>query len=223
LAELAVRLDRAGFQMHMHAIGDKAVRSALDAVAAARLANGASDNRHHIAHLQLVAPPDLPRFRELGIIANFQPFWMFADEWIRNNAAAVIGRARARQQYLIHSMALTGVKIAAGSDWPASMPNPFPAIQVGTTRQSPESPFGRAWIPSERVARELLLAGYTTVGAHVNHRDREAGSLEAGKVADFIIIDRDVFKIQPDEIGKTRVLRTFVDGRQVYEAPPAGN
>jgi predicted amidohydrolase YtcJ len=220
---LAKQLDRAGFQMHMHAIGDQAVRSALDAVAAAWRENGPSDNRHHIAHVQLVAAADRPRFRELGVIANFQPFWLFPDKWIRDDAAAVIGRARVRQMYPIHSVALAGAMIVAGSDWQVTTPNPFLAIQVGVTRQSPKPPFGRAWIPSERVSRELLLAAYTSAGAHVNHRDREAGSLEAGKVADFIIIDRDVFKIQPDEIGKTRVLRTFVDGRQVYEAPPAGN
>jgi predicted amidohydrolase YtcJ len=222
LAELASRLDREGFQMHMHVNGDQAVRSGLDALAAVRAANGPSDNRHHIAHLPLVAAADIPRFRELGVIANFQPFWMFADEWIKEgDAVRSIGRARARQLYPAHSIARTGVRIAAGSDWPVSKPNPFLAIQAGITRQSPEPPHGRPWIPSERVSREILLAAYTTVGAYVNHRERDAGSLEAGKAADFIIIDRNVFTIPPHRIGETRVLNTFVDGVEVYRYQPA--
>src|SRR5262245_19941628 len=220
LAEVASQLDRKGFQIHMHANGDQAVRSGLDALAGARAANGPSDNRHHIAHLPLVGAADIPRFRELGVIANFQPFWMFADEWIKGgDAARSIGRARARQLYSAHSMALAGVRIAAGSDWPVTTPNPFLAIQVGITRQSPEPPHGPRWIPSERVSREILLAAYTTVGAYVNHRERDAGSLEAGKAADFIIIDRNVFTIHPHRIGETRVLNTFVDGVEVFKRP----
>src|SRR5262249_56264628 len=113
-ADLVPQPDRHGLQIHMHAIGDRAVRAGLAALAAARLANGPSDNRHHIAHLQLVAAADIPRFRALGVITNFQPFWMFPDEWIAQRAEAVIGRARTRRLYLFRSIARTGVRIAAG-------------------------------------------------------------------------------------------------------------
>jgi predicted amidohydrolase YtcJ len=221
LVKLASRLDREGFQTHLHVNGDQAVRSGLDALAAVRAANGPSDNRHHIAHLPLVAAADIPRFRELGVIANFQPFWMFADEWIKEDAVRSIGRARARRLFPLRSIARPGVRITAGSDWPVTTPNPFCAIQVGITRQSPDPPFGPAWIPGERVSRRALLAAYTTGGAYVNHREQETGSLEIGKAADFIIVDRNPLTVPVRRIGGTRVLKTFVDGEEVYSAAPA--
>src|SRR5262245_249734 len=221
LAKLVSRLDRDGMQVHMHAIGDRAVREALDAVAAARSANGPSDNRHHIAHVQLVAPADLPRFRALGVIANVQPFWMFPDKWIERNAAAVIGPERARQLYPLRSIVQTGARIAAGSDWFVSSPNPFIAIQVGMTRQDPDAPVGAPWIPAERVSRQVLLAAYTLGGAYLNHRENETGSLEVGKAADFVIVDRDPLTVPVREIGGTQVLNTFVDGEEVYAAKRA--
>jgi predicted amidohydrolase YtcJ len=221
LADLVARLDRHGMQIHMHAIGDRAVRSGLDALAAARSANGPSDNRHHIAHLQLVAAADIPRFRALGVIANFQPFWMFPDEWIAQSAEAVIGRVRAQRLFPFRSIVRTGVRMAAGSDWPVSSPNPFPAIQVGTTRQSPDPPVGPPWIPAERVSRRALLAAYTTGGAYVNRREHETGSLEVGKAADLVIVDRNPLTVPVRRLGGTRVLKTFVDGEEVYAAGPA--
>src|SRR5262249_57447782 len=129
---------RCGRQVQLHGLGDRAVREARHAVPAARSANGPSDNRPHIAHVQLVAPADVPRFRALGVIANVQPFWMFPDKWIEQNAAAVIGPERARQLYPLRSIVRTGARIAAGSDWFVSSPNPFLAIQVGLTRPDPD-------------------------------------------------------------------------------------
>jgi predicted amidohydrolase YtcJ len=221
LGELVTQLDRHGLQVHMHAIGDRAVREGLDALAAARRANGPSDNRHHMAHLQLVAPADLPRFRALGVIANVQPFWMFPDKWIERNAAAVIGPERARQLYPLRSIVRTGARIAAGSDWFVSSPNPFLAIQVGMTRQDPDDPAGAPWIPAERVSRQVLLAAYTLGGAYLNHRENETGSLEVGKAADFVIVDRNPLTVPVREIGGIRVRNTFVDGEEVYAANPA--
>jgi predicted amidohydrolase YtcJ len=220
LAELAARLDRSGFQIHMHAIGDRAVGAAVKALAAVRAANGAGDNRHHVAHLELVDPADIPRFRELGVVANFQPFWMFADESITQSTIPVLGAARGSRLYPIRSFADSGVRLAAGSDWPVSTPDPFQAIQVGITRQSPTPPYGEPWIPAERVSLMTLLKAYTIGGAYVNHREEKTGSLVAGKAADFIILDRNLFNIEPHDIGKTRVLSTFVDGREVYKYRP---
>lgn len=216
LSELAIRLDRAGFQMHMHALGDQAVRAGLDAIAAARAANGPSDNRHEIAHLQVMNPADFGRFATLGAVANFQPYWMFADEWSRKNMVAFIGADRARHIYPLGSVARAGARVAVGSDWPVSSPNPFLAMQVGVTRQAPEPPRLAPYLPGERVTLQTLLTAYTTGGAYANHRERETGSLEVGKAADFIVLDRDLFRAQPLEIGKTRVLNTFVDGKEVY-------
>jgi predicted amidohydrolase YtcJ len=217
LAEIAIALDRAGFQIHMHAIGDEAAREGLNAMAAVRAANGISDNRHHMAHLELVAPADLPRFAQLGVTANFQPFWMFADDWISENLVSFIGEERAGRVYPIKSVADTGARIVAGSDWPVSTPNPFQAIQIGITREDPARPGSPPWIPAERVSRELLLAAYTINGAWLNHREKETGSLEAGRAADFIILDRNVFTIPASEMGDTRVISTYVDGRIVFQ------
>ena len=185
LGELVTQLDRHGLQVHMHAIGDRAVREGLDALAAARSANGPSNNRHHMAHLQLVAPADLPRFRALGVIANFQPFWMFPDKWFEQNAEAEIGPERARQLYPLRSIVRTGARIAAGSDWFVSSPNPFKAIQVGTTRQSPDPPFGAPWIP----ARARLPRGAAgrvhdrrRLREPPRERDRLAGGRQGGRL-----------------------------------------
>jgi hypothetical protein len=165
----------------------------------------------------------IPRFRALRVIVNFQPFWMFPDEWIKQDAKNVVGRARARHLYRLRSIARTGVRVAAGSDWPVTTPNPFLAIQVGTTRQPPDPPFGAPWIPAERVSRRKLLAAYTTGGAYVNRREHETGSLEVGKAADFAIVDRNPLTVPVHRLGRIRVLKTFVDGEEVYAAPSAAD
>lgn len=215
LAEIATRLDAAGFQIHMHAIGDRAIREGLDALAAVRAANGASDLRHQMAHLELVDPADIPRFAELGVFANFQPFWMFPDASFED-VEHLLGPERTGRLYSIRSFEEAGARIVAGSDWPVSTPNPFLAIEVGITRRDPADPSGPVWNPGQRVSLDTLLAAYTIQGATVNHREDETGSLEVGKAADFVILDRNLFEVSPDQIGETRVLATFVDGVQVY-------
>jgi predicted amidohydrolase YtcJ len=145
---------------------------------------------------------------------------MYADESITRIAIPLIGATRARRMYPFNSVARTGARIATGSDWPVSTPNPFLAMEVGITRQSPKPPYGAPWIPSEQVSLTRLLAAYTTGGVYANHRERETGSLEPGKAADFIVIDRNLLAIRPHGIGKTRVLCTLVDGRSVYEYRP---
>jgi predicted amidohydrolase YtcJ len=220
LTEIALRLDAAGFQIHMHGIGDLAIREGLDALAAVRAANGPSDLRHHIAHLELVDPADIPRFAELGVFANFQPFWMFADPSIAQNVEPLIGPERTARLYEIRSFEQAGTRIVAGSDWPVSTASPLLAIQVGMTRRDPMDAGASVWNPAQRVSLDTLLRAYTIEGATLNHRERDTGSLEVGKAADFIILDRDLFAIPPEDIGETRVLATFVDGVQVH---PAGD
>ncbi len=217
LREAIVALDRAGFQIHVHAIGDRAIRDTLDALAAARHANGARDARPLLAHIQLFAPADIPRFRELGVIADFQPLWAYADSYIRDLTEPFLGPVRSRWLYPIASMARTGAVLAAGSDWSVSSMNPLEAIEVGITRCDPAlSTCDRPWIPEERIDLATMLAAYTIGGAYAGFEERESGSLEAGKLADLIVLDHDLFTIPPGEISDSKVLLTLFEGRVVF-------
>jgi predicted amidohydrolase YtcJ len=219
LTTLGGLLDKAGFQLHVHMIGDQAAQVALNAVAAIRKANGFNDTRPQFAHLELVAPADIARFRELEVIANFSPFWHYSDSWIEESTLPVLGPERTGRLYAMQSFINAGAIVSAGSDWPVSSLNPFEAMQVGITRQPITDPSAPAWIPSERVTLPEILAAYTINGAYTNHLEHISGSLEAGKAADFIVLDRNLFGIPVHEIGKTRVLRTYLDGKEVYVAP----
>jgi predicted amidohydrolase YtcJ len=219
---LAVALDRAGFQIHVHAIGDRAVRMALDAFDAAGRANGFRDMRHHIAHLELIDPADIPRFRRLGVAANFQALWAYADLYISDLTLPILGPARSRWLYPIGSVARSGAVIVGGSDWSVSSPNPLLAIQVALTRRGPDDPPGEAWIPEERADLTTMLRAYTVNGAWLNHEEAWRGSLEPGKAADLIVLDRDLYAVPPSEIGRAKVLLTLVEGREVFRDPSFG-
>ena len=218
IVSIGTRLDKAGFQLHIHVIGDKATRVALDAIAAIRKANGFSDTRPQLAHLQLVDPGDIARFRQLEVVANFSPLWAYSDEWIEESTLPALGRERTGRLYPMQSFFDAGAVVSAGSDWPVSGLNPFEAVQVGMTRQPVKDPAAPSWIPAERATLPELLAAYTVNGAYANHLEKIAGSLETGKAADFIVLDRNLFSTPVHEIGKTRVLRTFVNGKEVYRA-----
>jgi predicted amidohydrolase YtcJ len=219
LDALATALDAADFQIHVHAIGDRAIRMALDACEAAGRANGFRDLRHHIAHLELIDPSDIPRFKRLGVAANFQALWAYADPYITDLTIPILGPARSRWLYPIGSVARTGAVIAGGSDWSVSSMNPLEAIQVAMTRRGPDDPPGEAWIPEERVDLETMLRAYTTNGAWLSHDEKARGSLEPGKAADLIILDRDLFQIPATEIARAKVLLTLLDGRPVFRDP----
>ena len=219
LARLVTRLDREGFQVHIHAIGDRAIRVSLDAHEAAQRANGRRDARHHIAHLELIEPEDIPRFRDLGVIANFQPLWAFADPYVRNLTLVPLGPKRSRWIYPISSVLKTGAMMAAGSDWPVTSLNPIEAIQVAVTRRGPMEPEGPAFIPEEKIDLPSVLAAYTINGAYLNHEEKETGSIEIGKAADLIVLDRDLFKIPPEKIHEAKVVLTLLDGKEVFRAP----
>ncbi|MBP1659771.1 MAG: hypothetical protein H6P95_963 [Candidatus Aminicenantes bacterium] len=217
--DLARALDRAGFQIHVHAIGDRAIRMSLDAFEAAGRANGFRDMRHHIAHLELVDPADIPRFERLGAAANFQALWAYADPYITDLTLPILGPERSRWLYPIGSVAKTGAVIAGGSDWSVSSANPLLAIQVALTRRGPDDPPGEPWIPEERADLMTMLRAYTVNGAWLSHEEGWRGSLEAGKAADLIVLDRDLFAIPASEIGRARVLLTLLDGREVFRDP----
>ena len=220
LRETVVALDRERFQVHVHAIGDRAIRDTLDALEAARAANGARDARPLVAHIQLFAPSDIPRFRRLGAIADFQPLWAYADSYIRDLTEPFLGPARSRWLYPIGSMARTGAALAAGSDWSVSSMNPLEAIEVAITRCDPEATTcEQPWIPEERVELATMLAAYTIGGAYAGFEERDAGSLEPGKLADLVVLDRNLFGIPPGEISNAKVLLTLFEGREVFRDP----
>ncbi len=213
---IVLALDKAGLQVHVHAIGDRAVRTALDAFQNARAVNGTNDNRHQIAHLELVDWHDLTRFRELGVCANFQPYWAFADPYITKCTVPVLGASRTNQLYRIASMLKTSAVVAAGSDWPVSTLNPLDAIEIAITRRALGNTKDASWIPDERASLKEMLAAYTINGAYVNHEEKETGSLEVGKSADFVVLDKNLFKLSADQIHTTHVLWTFLQGKAVY-------
>jgi predicted amidohydrolase YtcJ len=166
LNELATRLDREGFQLHMHAIGDLAIRQALDAVQAADAANGRRDRRAHLAHVQLIDPRDLPRFAALDVTANMQPLWAYADSFITDLTEPRLGPARSRALYPFASLQKAGARLAGGSDWSVTSVNPLHAIQVAVTRRSLTAPAdGPAWLPHEQLDLTTALAAYTRGGA----------------------------------------------------------
>ena len=215
----AVReLDAAGFQVHVHAIGDRGVREALDAMEGTD-----PDRRHHIAHLQLVHPQDVSRFAGLGVAANAQALWACHDEQMTELTLPFLGEERSRWQYPFGSLYRSGARLVMGSDWPVSTPDPLAAIHTAVTRTTYGDP-GRAgsdpFLPEESVDLLTAFSAYTAGSSWVNHRD-DAGVLEPGAVADVVVLDRDPFAGPASEIGATRVASTWVDGVCVYEASSA--
>jgi predicted amidohydrolase YtcJ len=216
LAAQVTELDRRGIQVHMHAIGDRAVRVALDAIDAALTANGQLDNRHHIAHLQLVDPSDRPRFARLGAIANFQALWAFPDAYITDVNLPQVGQARVDQMFPIASTLHAGARIVGGSDWNVSSMNPLLAIETAMTRRDPSGRITAVLNANERVTLPDMLAAYTSNGAYLMHQEHDAGSLEVGKFADLVVLERDPFAIPPQQIGEVAVTRTLLEGKTVY-------
>jgi len=219
LKDIVTALDAAQFQVHFHAIGDGAIRQALDAIQAAKTHNGLTDGRHHISHLQIIDSTDIPRFAELGVTANFQPLWAYADEYINDLTLPFIRAETAQQMYPIQSVIDAGGTVAFGSDWSVSTANPWVQIEVAITRKNPEGPEeapGEAFLPRERVSLEAALEAFTIHAAAVNHREDETGSIEAGKLADLVVLDRNLFEIPAAEISETAALVTLFKGEVVH-------
>ena len=218
LHQLVTALDRAHFQVHVHAIGDRAIRTTLDAFAEARKQNGIRDSRHHMAHIQLIDSLDILRFRPLGVIANFQPLWAYADTYITELTEPALGPARSRWLYPIASVMKTGAMVVFGSDWSVSSMNPLYGMQVGVTRLGLEDSTGTPWIPQERVDLATMIAGYTINGAYLNFEEQETGSIEAGKAADLVVLDRNLFDVPSRDLHQARVLLTLLEGKVIYQA-----
>ncbi|HEX9032363.1 MAG TPA: amidohydrolase family protein, partial [Streptosporangiaceae bacterium] len=224
LREHATALDALGFQLHFHAIGDRAVRECLDAVAAARAANGGNDQRHHIAHVQVVHPDDVPRFARLGVTANMQALWAAHEPQLDELTLPFLGPELAQRQYVFGDLARAGTRLAAGSDWAVSSASPLRAIHVAVNRSVYGSSGAQAvpLLPGQALDLAQAMGAYTIGSAFVNHLDDVTGSIEPGKLADLVVLDRDPFALPAAEIALTSVLATYVQGEPVYRAESLG-
>jgi predicted amidohydrolase YtcJ len=221
LAEQVSRLDIAGFGVHVHAIGDRAVREALDAFDAARASNPVSRGRHHIAHLQVLHHDDIPRFAELSVTANMQALWAAHEPQMDELTIPFLGPERAARQYPFASLLRAGARLAAGSDWAVSSANPLEGIHVAVNRTLPDGePSAEPLLPGQALTLAEALAAYTAGSAYVNHLD-ETGAVAPGYLADLVVLDRDPFAGPPAEIAAATVALTYVEGEQVYAAPTA--
>ena len=217
LNPLVRRLDEEKFQIHIHAIGDRGIRVALDALDQARQTNGTRDARPVIAHLELIDPADIPRFQPLSVIASFQPLWAYEDPYIKDLTLPKLGPERSRWIYPIMSVAKTGAILALGSDWSVSSVNPLDGIEVAVTRCGPNIETCKVpFLPMEKLDLPSALAAYTISGAYANFWEKETGSIEKGKSADLIVLSENLFAVSPEKINETKVLLTLFEGKAVY-------
>ncbi|MFQ5807546.1 MAG: amidohydrolase, partial [Phycisphaerae bacterium] len=206
---------RQGYQVCTHAIGDRANRETLNAYAVALSRRPTENHRFRIEHAQLLAPEDIPRFQRLGVIPSMQPAHCTSDmRW----AGARVGPQRARGAYAWASLLRTGVPIAGGSDFTVESHNPFLGIYAAITRQNADGQPPGGWHPEQRMTRGEALRSFTLDAAYAAFEERSKGSLEPGKLADFIVVDRDIMTCEPTEILNTRVLQTVIGGEVVYRA-----
>ncbi|HEX4299703.1 MAG TPA: amidohydrolase, partial [Gammaproteobacteria bacterium] len=208
LDAIVTRLDAADFLIHFHAMGDAAVRTALDALEQAAHTDGAKDRRHQIAHDGVVDPADIPRFGKLGVAANFSSIWFQADDAAYAPTLAALGPERSRWMYPIASIANAGGRLTGGSDWPQESMNPLDFIQYAVTRQPLDG--GKPPLqPEQRITLAQAIAAYTKDAAWAVRDDKLDGTLEVGKAADLVVLDQNLFKIGVMSIHKTHVLLTL--------------
>ncbi|MGV9251581.1 amidohydrolase [Streptomyces sp. NPDC003697] len=219
LRRIVAELDARDFQVHFHALGDRAVREALDALAHARRVNGPSAGRHHLAHLQVVDRADIGRFRALDATANIQALWAAHEPQMDELTIPFLGERRAARQYPFAELLASGAVLAAGSDWPVSSPDPIAALHTAVNRQAPHSD-RPVFLPEQRIPLDAAVRAYTAGSAFVNHLD-DTGTIAPGKLADLTVLDRDVFALPAEEIASAAVSQTFVGGRRVYAASDA--
>ena len=219
LTEAVTRFDAAGMQVHFHALGDRAVAGALDAVTAARATNGPSEARHHLAHLQVVTEADAARFAESGATANLQMLWATHEDQLDTLTLPFLQEGAVRRQYPFGDLQRDGARLAAGSDWPVSSADPLAAIHIGVTRVGPDVAAGPLGGERQRLDLETALAAYTSGSAYVNHRDHDTGTIASGYLANLVVIEPDPFTLAPDELHRARVRETWISGERVYARP----
>jgi predicted amidohydrolase YtcJ len=206
--------DKAGLQMILHAIGDRAINTQLNIFERVEKENGARDRRFRIEHAQHIAPADIPRFAKLGVIASMQPYHAIDDgRW----AEKVIGHERAKTTYAFRSLEDSGAKLAFGSDWFVAPPTPLEGIYAAVTRRTLDDKNPGGWIPEQKIAVEDALRAYTVNAAYASFEEGIKGSIERGKLADLVLIDRDITSVPPETIRDARILMTIVGGNIVFE------
>ena len=210
------KFDSQGIQVMTHAIGDKAVRSILDAYEYAIENNGERDNRHHISHLQLIHKKDIPRFGALNVIANFQAAWALPDEWITLVNLPEVGLDRVNRMYPIRSVHDAGGMVAGGSDWAVSTMNPLVAIETAIRRSDPDDEIDGTLNEDEKMDLTEMLKAYTINGAYLMHQDHLTGSIETGKYADLIILEENLYEIPHEKISEVKVIQTLLEGETVF-------
>ena len=216
LNAVVTRFDSENIQIHTHAIGDRAVRSTLDAFEYAISMNGKTDNRHHISHLQMIDEEDIPRFSELGVAANFQAAWALPDEYITEINTPELGIERVNRMYPIGSVFRANGLIVGGSDWAVSTMNPLVAIETAVRRQDPDDRVSGFLNKNESIDLTEMLKAYTTNAAYLMHQEEYTGSIEVGKAADLIILEKNLYNIAVDEISEVKVLQTLLEGKTVF-------
>jgi len=216
LTAYAARLEARDFQVHMHTIGDRAVRVGLNALEAAIATNGKRERRHQLSHLEIVQPEDIARFAPLGVTADLQTLWHFNDAYISELTEPFLPEELHRWLYPAKSFVDAGARIAWGSDWPVSTSNPFHSIEVAVLRKDPENADDQSWIPEEALSVDDMIHALTMGGAYLMGQDDIRGSLEVGKEADFIILDADPYKVAPTDISEITVMGTYISGACVH-------
>ena len=217
LPRFVTALDRAGFQVHFHALGDRAVRNALDAVEVARRENPWPGQDHHLAHLQVVHPDDIPRFAQLSATANIQPLWATHELQMDELTIPFLGGRRAAWQYPFRALLDWGAALCAGSDWPVSSPNPLWGAHVAVNRTPPAQHID-PFLPGQRIELAEILAAYTAGSARVNGLHTSTGAIQTGLDADFAVVDADLSHVASHEIGQAAVRQTWIRGQLAYDA-----
>ncbi|MFZ9982835.1 MAG: amidohydrolase [Cyclobacteriaceae bacterium] len=208
--------DKAGFRIYTHAIGDRGVREALNAYEHAASVNGERDARHRVEHIETISPQDLPRFKQLGVMASMEP--IHADPATIAVWEKAIGNARLGYSFAWNSMLQNEAALVFSSDWPAAISvNPIRGIHVAVNRRTPEGYPENGWVPEQKITIEQALRAYTYMGAYSSFEEKIKGTLEKGKLADFIILSQDLFSIDPMKIHETKVLYTVLGGKIIYE------
>ena len=219
LAQDVTALDGQGLTIKIHATGDRSVRVALDAFAAARAASGRKDLRHEIAHAEAISDADLPRFAALNVTAEMSPILWYPSPLVFS-MDAVLGSERLQKWWPIQSLLESGARVTYGSDWPSVVPSPapWPGIEAMVTRADPYAVHPGTQGLDQAIDLASAIRIFTLAGAEAMYLETESGSLTPGKFADFIVLDRNLFDIPPDQIGETRVLLTVFGGKEVYRA-----
>jgi predicted amidohydrolase YtcJ len=207
--------DRAGLQVMVHAIGDRAIREQLDIYERVTRENGARDRRFRVEHAQHLSAADVARFGALGVIPSMQPYHCVDDgRW----AEELIGRRRAQHTYAFRALLDSGARLAFGSDWFVAPPTPLEGIHAAVTRATVDGKRPGGWVPEQRIGVEEALAAYTSGAAYARFEEGERGTVAAGRLADLVVIDRDLTGVAPEAIREAAVVMTVVGGRVVYEA-----